>query len=54
MLRECGFAHIGDMLASLLSADVQGKSYDGTSAIPLIAMLGANTHGDSARVPLWS
>jgi hypothetical protein len=34
MLRECGLAHIGDMLARLLSADVQGKSYDGTSAIP--------------------
>jgi hypothetical protein len=34
MLRECGLAHIGDMLARLLRADVQGKSYDGTSAIP--------------------
>jgi hypothetical protein len=34
MLRECGLAHIGDMLARLLSADVQGKSYDRTSAIP--------------------
>ena len=34
MLRECGLAHIGDMLARLLSADVQGKSYDGTSAVP--------------------
>jgi hypothetical protein len=34
MLRECGLAHIGDMLARLLSADVQAKSYDGTSAIP--------------------
>jgi hypothetical protein len=34
MLRECGLAHIGDMLGRLLSADVQGKSYDGTSAIP--------------------
>ena len=34
MLRECGLAHIGDMLARLLCADVQGKSYNGTSAIP--------------------
>ena len=34
MLRECGLAHIGDMLARLLSADVQGKSYDGTRAVP--------------------
>ncbi len=34
MLRGCGFAHIGDMLACLLRADVQGKSYDGTTAIP--------------------
>ena len=33
MLRECGLAHIGDMLARLLSADVRGKP-DGTSAIP--------------------
>ena len=34
MLRGCGFAHIGDMLARLLSADVQGKSHDGTTPIP--------------------
>jgi hypothetical protein len=34
MLRDCGLAHIGDMLASLLSADVQGKP-DRTSSIPL-------------------
>ena len=33
MLRECGLAHIGDMLARLLSADVQGKP-DRTSSIP--------------------
>jgi hypothetical protein len=33
MLRECSLANIGDMLARLLSADVQGKP-DGTSAIP--------------------
>ena len=33
MLRECGLAHIGDMLARLLSADVQGKP-DRTSAVP--------------------
>ena len=34
MLRECGLAHIGDMLTRLLSGAVQGKSYNGTSAIP--------------------
>jgi len=34
MLRGCGFAHIGDMLTCLLNADVQGKSYDGTTPIP--------------------
>jgi hypothetical protein len=34
MLRGCGFAHIGDMLTCLLSADVQGKSYDGITPIP--------------------
>ena len=33
MLRECGLAHIGDMLARLLSADVRGKP-DRTSVIP--------------------
>ncbi len=33
MLRECSLAHIGDMLARLLSADVRGKP-DRTSAIP--------------------
>ena len=30
MLRDCGFAHIGDMLAQLLSADVQGRPDDTT------------------------
>ena len=34
MLRDCGFAHIGDMLARLLSADVQGRPDDDTTAIP--------------------
>ncbi len=34
MLRDCGFAHIGDMLARLLSADVQGGLHDDTTAIP--------------------
>ncbi len=33
MLRECGLAHIGDMLARLLSADVRGQP-DRTRAIP--------------------
>jgi hypothetical protein len=34
MLRDCGFAHIGDMLARLFSADVQGRPDDETTAIP--------------------
>ena len=34
MLRDCGFAHIGDMLARLLSAGVQGRPDDDTTAIP--------------------
>jgi hypothetical protein len=34
MLRDCGFAHIGDMLARLLSTGVQGRSDDDTTAIP--------------------
>ena len=34
MLRDCGFAHIGEMLARLLSANVQGKPDDDTTAIP--------------------
>jgi len=34
MLRDCGFAHIGEMLAQLLSADVQGRPDDDTTAIP--------------------
>jgi hypothetical protein len=34
MLRDCGFAHIGEMLARLLSADVQGRPDDDTMAIP--------------------
>jgi hypothetical protein len=34
MLRDCGFGHIGDMLARLLSADVQGGPDDDATAIP--------------------
>ena len=34
MLRDCGFAHVGDMLARLLSADVHGGPDDDTTAIP--------------------
>jgi hypothetical protein len=34
MLRDCGFAHIGDMLARLLGADVQGGPDDDATAIP--------------------
>ncbi len=33
MLRDCGLAHIGDMLARLLRNDVHGKPGDGTVAI---------------------
>ncbi len=33
MLRDCGFAHIGEMLAKLLSADVQGGPDDDATAI---------------------
>ena len=33
MLRDCGFAHIGDMLARLLSADVQGGPDDDKTVI---------------------
>ena len=33
MLRDCGFAHIGEMLARLLSADVQGRPDDDTTVI---------------------
>ena len=34
MLRDCGFAHIGDMLARLLSADVHGGPDDETTVVP--------------------
>ena len=34
MLRDCGFAHIGEMLAPLLSADFQGGPDDDATAIP--------------------
>jgi hypothetical protein len=34
MLRDCGFAHIGAMLAQLLSADVHGGPDDDATAIP--------------------
>ncbi len=34
MLRDCGFAHIGEMLAKLLSADVQGGPDNDSTAIP--------------------
>jgi hypothetical protein len=33
MLRDCGFAHIGEMLARLLSADVQSRPDDDATAI---------------------
>ncbi len=34
MLRDCGFAHIGEMLARLLSADGQTRRDDDATAIP--------------------
>jgi hypothetical protein len=34
MLRDCGFAHVGDMLAELLSADGQGGHDNDATAIP--------------------
>jgi hypothetical protein len=34
MLRDCGFAHIGNMLARLLTADVHGRPVDDATAIP--------------------
>jgi hypothetical protein len=34
MLRDCGFAHLGDMLARLLSADGQGGHDNDTTTIP--------------------
>ncbi len=34
MLRDCGFAHIDEMLARSLSADVHGEPDDDTTAIP--------------------
>jgi hypothetical protein len=38
MLRECGLAHIGDMLARLLGADVQGKSAVPSAPVPTTAV----------------
>jgi hypothetical protein len=34
MLRDCSFAHVGEMLVRLLSADVQGRPDDDATAIP--------------------
>jgi hypothetical protein len=59
MLRDCGFAHIGDMLARLLSADVHGGPDDDTTAIPsptvataaVASILAPSTHGDSEHMP---
>ena len=34
MLRDCGFAHIGEMLARLLSANVQGRLNDAATELP--------------------
>jgi hypothetical protein len=59
MLRDCGFARIGDMLARLLSADVHGGSDDDTTAIPsptvktaaVASILAPSTHGESEHMP---
>jgi hypothetical protein len=40
MLRDCGFAHIGEMLARLLSADVHGGPDDDTTAIITTSAVG--------------
>jgi hypothetical protein len=56
MLRDCGFAYIGDMLARMLSADVKGGPEDGTVTtaissppVPTTAPSGvALTHQDAA------
>ena len=42
MLRDCGFAHIGEMLAQLLSANVQGRPDDDATAIPSTPTGGPN------------
>jgi hypothetical protein len=55
MLRDSGFAHIGEMLARLLSTDVQGVPDDDTTAIPsspvktaaFVSILAPSTHGES-------
>ncbi len=41
MLRDCGLAHIGAMLARLLSADVQGRPDDDATAIPSASVMTA-------------
>ncbi len=54
MLRNCGFAHIGDMLVRLVSTDVHGGSDDDTTAVPsqtvataaVVSILAPSTHGD--------
>jgi hypothetical protein len=59
MLRDCGFAHIGDMLTHLLSADVQGGSDDDATANPstpvrteaVVSILAPSAHGDSEHTP---
>jgi hypothetical protein len=59
MLRNCGFAHIGDMLARLLSADVHGGPDDDATAIvsptvataAVVSILAPSTHGDLEHTP---
>ena len=59
MLRDCGFARIGDMLARLLSADVHGGSDDDTTAISsptvataaVVSILAPSTHADLEHTP---
>ena len=59
MLRDSGFAHIGEMLARLLSTDVHGGSDEDTTAIPsptvataaVGSILAPSTHGDSEHMP---
>ena len=59
MLRDSGFAHIGEMLARLLRTDVQGVPDDDTTAIPsptvataaVASILAPSTHSDSEHMP---
>jgi hypothetical protein len=50
MLRDCGFAHLGDMLARLLSADGQGGHDNDSTAIPSTPLATADLGMDPASL----